>query len=67
MKKLRRKRNNPNEPLLYFVSIEDTFDVTKRTHIATGRSGRDKMIKELSKKYVNITQEALNLFKSVYI
>ena len=25
------------------------------------------MIKELSKKYVDITQEALNLFKSVYI
>ena len=67
MKKLRRKRDNGNEPLLYFVSIEDTFNVTKRTHIATGRSGRDKMIKELSKKYVNITQEAMNLFKSVYI
>ena len=63
MKKLRRKRNDPNEPLLYFVSIEDTFDVTKGTPIATGPSGRDKMIKELSKKYVNIIQEALNLFK----
>ena len=59
VKKLRRKWNNPNETLLYFVSIEDTFDVTERTHIATGRSGRDK---ELSKKYVDITQEALNLF-----
>ena len=60
-----RKRNyNLNESLLCFVSIEDTFDVTKR---ATGRGGKHKMIKELSKKYVDITQEALNLFKSVYI
>ena len=65
VKKLRRKRNyNPNEPLTYFVRIEDTFDVTKR---ATGRGGRDKMINELSKKYANITQEALNMFTSFYI
>ena len=39
-------------------------NVIKRAHIATGHGGRDKMIKETNKKYANITQEALNIFKS---
>ena len=63
VKKLIRKRED-NEATFYFVSIEETFDVIKRAHIATGHGGRDKMIKETNKKYANITQEALNIFKS---
>ncbi|XP_041369644.1 KRAB-A domain-containing protein 2-like [Gigantopelta aegis] len=47
------------------LSIEETFDVVKRAHIATGHGGRDKMVYELTKKYANITIEALNLFKSL--
>ena len=61
---MKKKEYNRNEPLLCFVTIEGTFDVTKR---ATGRNGKDKMIKELSKKYVDIIQVALNLFNSVHI
>ena len=44
VKKLIRKRE-VNEATFYFVSIEETFDVIKRPHIATGHGGRDKMIK----------------------
>ncbi|XP_037790446.1 KRAB-A domain-containing protein 2-like [Penaeus monodon] len=55
---------NADEPLLYYVTIEETFDVIKRAHIATGHGGRDRMIKELQRKYANITTKALELFKS---
>ena len=49
---------------LYYVSIEETFDVIKRAHIATGHDGRDRMVKHLAEKYASITKDALKLFKS---
>ena len=55
--KLIRKRANLEEEPVYFVSIEDTFDIIKRCHLLTGHGGRDKMVKELSKKYANITSQ----------
>jgi len=45
-------------------AIEDTFEVIKRVHLATGHGGRDRMTKKINKKYANITREALELFKS---
>jgi len=35
VEKLIKNRNNPDEPPLYYVTMEDTFDVIKRAHIAT--------------------------------
>ena len=64
IEKLIRKRQDPEESPVYYVSIEDTFDVIKRTHIATGHGGRDRMMKELNKKYANITRDAVELYKS---
>ncbi|XP_064083051.1 KRAB-A domain-containing protein 2-like [Macrobrachium nipponense] len=49
---------------MYYVSIEDTYDVIKRAHIATGHGGRDQMVREIGKKYVNVTRDAIELFKS---
>ena len=54
MEKLVKKRTHPEESPLYYVTVEDTFDVIKRAHIATGHGGRDRMIKELQRKYANI-------------
>ena len=42
------------------MHIEETFDVIKRAHIATGHGGRDRMVKELGKKYANVTRILLN-------
>ncbi|XP_037779084.1 KRAB-A domain-containing protein 2-like [Penaeus monodon] len=53
-----------HELVLYYVTIEDTYDVIKRAHIATSHGGRDRMIKETAKKYANISREALELFIS---
>ncbi|XP_063586867.1 KRAB-A domain-containing protein 2-like [Penaeus indicus] len=64
LKKLIKKRKSNDEPVLYYVAIEDTYDVTKRAYIATGHGGRDRMIKETAKKHANVTREALELFKS---
>ena len=62
--KLIKKREKPDDEPIYYVTIEDTYDTIKRAHLVTGHGGRDRMIKELSKKYANITREALDLFKS---
>ncbi|XP_063593853.1 KRAB-A domain-containing protein 2-like [Penaeus indicus] len=47
------------------VILWQTFDVIKRAHIATEHGGRDRMIKELQRKYANITTKALELFRSL--
>ena len=65
VEKLIKKRTASDETPLYYVSIEETYDVIKRAHISTGHGGRDRMTKELNKKYVNVTREAIDLFKSL--
>ncbi|XP_063600553.1 uncharacterized protein LOC134776736 [Penaeus indicus] len=62
--KLIKKRKSVDESPIYYVTIEDTYDIIKRAHIATGHGGRDKMKCSLGAKYANITKEALELFKS---
>ena len=67
VEKLIKKRQTDGDTPLYYVSIEDTFDVIKRAHISTGHGGRDRMLKELSKMYVNVTRDAIELFKSLCV
>ncbi|XP_068215891.1 KRAB-A domain-containing protein 2-like [Palaemon carinicauda] len=64
-KKLIKRRSTRQESPLYYVSIEETFDVVKSAHISTGYGGRDQMLKELKKKYANIPTKAVELFKSL--
>ncbi|KAK6181870.1 hypothetical protein SNE40_009648 [Patella caerulea] len=64
VEKLIKKRATQDEDPVYYVCIEDTYDVVKRAHTATGHGGRDRMAKEVNKKYANITREALEIFKS---
>ena len=61
------RRRNANEDPIYFVTLEETYDIIKHAHIATGHGGRDKMVKELSKKYANITHDAISFYKSMCI
>ncbi|XP_041372812.1 KRAB-A domain-containing protein 2-like [Gigantopelta aegis] len=64
VEKLIKKCVNPRGNPVYYVSIEETYDVVSRAHIATGHGDRDRMTKEINKKYANITRDVLNLFKS---
>ncbi|XP_068246484.1 KRAB-A domain-containing protein 2-like [Palaemon carinicauda] len=60
-----KKRQTLHETPVYYVSIEDTFDIVKRAHVATGHGGRDRMTKELQVKYDNIQRDTIELFKSL--
>lgn len=51
--------------MLYIVSIENTYDIIKRTHQATVHSGRDGMLIEIEKMYANIAYYDLQLFMSL--
>ena len=64
IEKLIKRRLEPDDDPVYYVSIEDTYDAIKRAHVATGHGGRDRMAKEITKKYANITRESMDLFKS---
>ena len=61
------RRRNANEDPIYFATWEDMYDIIKHAHIATGHGVRDKMVRELTKKYANITHDAISIYKSVCI
>src|SRR6218665_1392979 len=65
VEKLVRKSTDPAADPVYYAHMDDVYDIIKRTHIATGHGGRDKMLKVLSVKYSNITTDAVDLFKSL--
>ena len=44
-----------------YVSVEDTYEVVGRAHLDTRRGGRDRMLKELGKKYAIVTRDALEI------
>ena len=54
--KLIKKRESPEERPVYYVTIEDTYDIIQKAHIATGHGGRDRMLKHIKEKYANITK-----------
>ena len=63
--KLVRKRKTDNDDIKYFVSIEEAYDIIKKTHLALNHAGRDKVQKEINRKYANITLNCINLYKSL--
>ena len=65
VEKLIKKRACSSDPPVYYVTIEETFDIIKQAHLHTGHGGRDQMVKELQPKYANITARSIELFKSL--
>ena len=56
-----RFRRNSRISLLHsahkhFLYVEKLNDVLKKVHFLTGYGGRDKMLKEASKKFANVTE-----------
>jgi hypothetical protein len=41
------------------------YSIVLRAHLNTGHGGREKMLKEVNKKYANVTRDVLNLFKEI--
>ncbi|XP_050054538.1 SCAN domain-containing protein 3 isoform X1 [Aphis gossypii] len=48
--------------VLYYVSDGKLYNLLKSTHISIGHGGRDRMIKELNKKYKNISRSDICTF-----
>ncbi|XP_043491623.1 KRAB-A domain-containing protein 2-like [Polistes fuscatus] len=46
----------------YYITDSELFHILHEAHLATGHGGRDKMSKELSTKYKNITRHDLELY-----
>ena len=62
VEKLIRKHDNLAEDPVYFVNMDEMYDIIKHAHISSGHGGRDKMIQCLS-RYADITRESIELFK----
>jgi len=45
--------------ILYYVNFDELFNVIHEAHIAVGHGGRTRMIKELNRKYKNVTVESI--------
>ena len=41
------------------------YSIVLRAHLNTGHEGREKMLKEVNKKYANVTRDVLILFKEM--
>lgn len=49
------------KPRLFFVAVEELFDIIHATH-TMGHLGRNRMMYELKKNYKNVTYEAVNIY-----
>lgn len=46
----------------FYVADSELFDVLHKAHLAIDHGGRDRMLKELSPKYKNITRHDIELY-----
>ena len=51
-----------NNVILYYATVDEVFDILHETHSSIGHGGRNRMVYDLKKKYVNITQEVVMLY-----
>lgn len=59
-----KNRNIEDESILHFVSLEEKFDMIKKSHSALNHTGRDKIQKELNNEHTTMTFNAINLLNS---
>ena len=46
----------------FYVADSELFDVLHKAHLAIGHGGRDRMLKELSPKFKNVTRRDIELY-----
>ncbi|KAJ8952766.1 hypothetical protein NQ318_008082 [Aromia moschata] len=44
-----------SEPIKYYVSADDIYNIIEAAHVAIGHGGRDRLKIETARKYANIT------------
>ena len=60
--KLIRPVESENGEVKYFVKTSELFGVLHEIHLSLGHKGRDAMEHEIKRKYVNVTQNDINLY-----
>ncbi|KAL7305521.1 hypothetical protein TKK_0002257 [Trichogramma kaykai] len=55
-------KRKANAGLKYYAPLEDIYDIIENAHIATGHAARDRLLKETSRNYANVTRELITLF-----
>lgn len=53
---------NATPDVMFYCSSDSLFDILYETHLSIGHGGRDRMIKELNRRYKNITQNDIKIF-----
>ena len=48
----------------YFVQVDELFDVIKEAHVTSGHRGIVNTLKEIKKKFINVTEKQVTLFIS---
>ena len=71
VKKIIGKRKEASDPIKFLVPFEDIFQTILMCHRNIGHKGRDLMMQECSKKYMNLTKDLitrnlLDLFLKFY-
>lgn len=51
--------------VLYYVTVDELFDVIQTAHLAVRHGGRNKIMAELKAKYCNVTTEAVMTYLSL--
>lgn len=46
----------------FYVYFEELFTIIHEVHLSIGHGGRNRMLKELQKKYKNITTEEIMIY-----
>ena len=54
--------NGGDASVQYYVKVDEVYDILNDTHLAIGHGGRTRMLKEIQKKYRNITVEQIMLY-----
>lgn len=53
---------NDRDPIIFYVYLEEIFDIIHEIHISIGHRGRSKMMKQLKAKYKNVTAEFVMIY-----
>ncbi|CAF1096962.1 unnamed protein product [Didymodactylos carnosus] len=63
--KLVKKINSSEDGIIkYYVSLDELFDVVQTAHVTIGHRGINNTLKEIKKKYANVTERQVKLFIS---
>lgn len=60
--KLIKTLDDAGSSILYYVSVDQMFDICFEAHLNTGHGRRDRMETELSRRYANVTRPVTQAF-----